>query len=125
MIEDKDDLLIKDFISEHPIVIENDAFSHRIIRNLRNDEARLGYIWTGFYLALVIIICWVTDALSMLIGTIKGLIADVMTNDIVIGHPIVIQIAILATSFLKIEFCLFIYFKEFFHTICMVIVTMR
>lgn len=99
MIEDKDDLLIKDFISEHPIVIENDAFSHRIIRNLRNDEARLGYIWTGFYLALVIIIGWVTDALSMLIGTIKGLIADVMTNDIVIGHPIVIQIAILATFF--------------------------
>ena len=41
MIEDKDDLLIKDFMSELPIVIENDAFSHRIIRNLRNDEALL------------------------------------------------------------------------------------
>ena len=30
MVDDKDDLLIKDFMSKHPIVIENDAFSECI-----------------------------------------------------------------------------------------------
>ncbi|MGN1375864.1 MAG: DUF5056 domain-containing protein [Prevotella sp.] len=99
MIEDKDDLLINSFLNEHPIIVEKDAFNHRVMRNLRNDETRLGYIWTGLYVAAVIIVLLTTDILQTFIGSIKGFVVDIMTNDIVIGSPIVIVIFILATFF--------------------------
>lgn len=98
MTDNKDDILIKKFFDENITEIEDNGFSHRVMRRLPGRTSRINRIWTLFCAALGIAVF----ALCCSWDTIKACLYDMAairyTLEVPQIQPVTLVIAVLVLA---------------------------
>ena len=96
MITEEDETLVNSFFSNHQIEVEDNGFTHRVMRNLPKSAWQKNRIWTILCSLLGILLLYYTKGLQTLVGTFSGLWADMSTNVVYQQNPLIIYITIIA-----------------------------
>lgn len=77
---ENDEKLLKQFFAENKHEVEDNGFSHRVMKHLPKSRNRLAQIWTfcGFSLALLLFVA--KDGFSLLIGTLREVIVEMIVS---------------------------------------------
>lgn len=101
MTDNKDEILIERFFNENRITIEDNGFSRRVMNRLPDRARRINRLWTAVCAMAAIIFIIKNDFFTMLCGSLKGLAADITTNDTLFVNPLIIVMSLLIIIFLS------------------------
>lgn len=96
MVTEEDETLVNSFFSQHQIEVEDNGFTHRVMRNLPRTAWQKNRIWTILCSVLGILLLYYTKGLRTLFGTFCGLFADASTNMIYQQNPLLVYLTLLA-----------------------------
>lgn len=95
-----DEKLIRRFFNENPVRIENDGFTHRVMRRLPDRAVRLNRIWTAFCAVVLVLVLIKLNAITWFEGMARGLAADVTAGGTLPGSHVLPFFAIMAGTVL-------------------------
>ena len=96
MVTEEDETLVNSFFSNHQVEVEDNGFTHRVMRNLPQSAWQKNRIWTILCSVLGVLLLYYTKGLRTLFGTFFGLLADATTNMVYQQNPLIVYLTILA-----------------------------
>lgn len=78
MVDNKDDILVRQFFEDNKVILPNDGFSRRVMRRLPRREQRLNRVWTVVCVAAGVAMAasiGVHDSLSAIVGRLSAVMS--------------------------------------------------
>lgn len=83
-----DEELLSKFFKEQRVDISDDGFTRRVMNHLPKCSLWLNRIWTVVCVAIAIVFGVMTRAWQSVMGTLQGLLADVLTSNFFTMSPL-------------------------------------
>lgn len=98
MNNESDERMVERFFSENRMKIEDDGFTHRVMRSLPSRTMRLNRLWTACCTAAAVLLLLTDNVQAWLSGTMRGLIADITTSSVATQSPLMTVLLLTTTA---------------------------
>lgn len=79
MTDNRDELLVQRFFEENPVRVEDDGFTHRVMRHLPDRTRRLSRIWTAACVVVGVALLIKINAVAIIVNLLRNEVFSVIS----------------------------------------------